>query len=220
MVPNFDTIEVQRGGIKARSRQDAVVRSLRRNGTLKVADLMEKVGASKRTVLRDIRTLRDEGFVIYSEPGRGGGLQLDPQSVQTAGLSVAEIFGLLISVASMRAAGYVPFSDLADAGLAKIELALPADKLRDLRRLLDCLYVGKLAPEVDISDVRAMDTALLPAFETAFLERRHLRFQYSDANEVVSSRTVEPQAMLIWLDGILRENTFDIFAWTGSASRK
>jgi predicted DNA-binding transcriptional regulator YafY len=198
MVPNFDTIELQHCQMTARLRQDAIVRSLRRNGTLTVADLAVGVGASRRTVLRDISALRDEGFVIHSEPGRGGGLQLDPQSVQTtARLSVAEVFALLISVASMRAAGSLPFSGLADAGLAKIERALPSDKLRDLRRFLDCLYVGQLSPRVDISDMRAMDPALLPTFETAFLQRRHLRFQYRDSNEAVTNRNVEPQAMLI-----------------------
>ncbi|MBL1240828.1 MAG: WYL domain-containing protein [OCS116 cluster bacterium] len=181
-----------------RLRQDAIVRSLRRNGTSTIASLAEEVGASRRTVLRDISALRDEGFVIHSEPGRGGGLQLDPQSVQTtARLSVAEVFALLISVASMRAAGNLPFSSLADAGLAKIEKALPSDKVRDLRRFLDCLYVGKLAPQVDISNMGVMDPALLPAFETAFLQRLHLRFQYRDAKGAVTSRQVEPQAMLI-----------------------
>ncbi len=184
--------------MNARLRQDAIVRSLRRNGTATAADLAEEVGASRRTVLRDISALRDEGFVIHSEPGRGGGLQLDPQSVQTtARLAVAEIFALLISVASMRAAGGLPFSGLADAGLAKIEKALPSEKLRDLRRFLDCLYVGQLSPRVDISDMGAMDPALLPAFETAFLKRLHLRFQYRDAKGAATSRSVEPQAMLI-----------------------
>jgi predicted DNA-binding transcriptional regulator YafY len=181
-----------------RSRHDAIVRNLRRSGTSTVAELSQDVGASRRTVLRDISALRDEGFVIHSEPGRGGGLQLDPQSVQaTARLSVAEVFALLISVASMRAAGNLPFSGLADAGLAKIEKALPSDKVRDLRRFLDCLYVGELAPQVDLSNMGAMDSALLPAFETAFLERLQLRFQYRDAKGVVTSRIVEPQAMLI-----------------------
>jgi len=65
-----------------RSRQDAVVRSLRRSGTATIAELASEIGVSRRTVLRDIAALRDEGFVIHSEPGRGGGLQLDPQSVQ------------------------------------------------------------------------------------------------------------------------------------------
>jgi hypothetical protein len=100
-----------------------------------VAELAEGIGASRRTVLRDIGALRDEGFVIHSEPGRGGGLQLDPQSLQTtARLSVAEVFALVVSVTSMRAAGGLPFGNFANAGLAKIEAALPPDKLRDLRR--------------------------------------------------------------------------------------
>lgn len=184
--------------MKARPRQDAIVRSLRRNGTSTLADLAEAVGASRRTVLRDISALRDQGFVIHSEPGRGGGLQLDPQSVQTtARLSVAEVFALLISVASMRAAGSLPFSGLADAGLAKIERALPPDKLRDLRRILTCLYVGRLSPLVDISDMGVMDPLLLPAFEAAFLRQQRLRFQYRDSKGNLTSRNVEPQALLI-----------------------
>ncbi len=181
-----------------RSRHDAIVRSLRRNGTSTIAELMQDVGASRRTVLRDISALRDEGFVIHSEQGRGGGLQLDPQSVQAnARLSVAEVFALLISVASMRAAGHLPFSGLADAGLAKIEKSLPSDKVRDLRRFLECLYVGTLAPQVDISDMGVMDPDLLSAFEPAFLGRLHLGFQYRDAQGAVTRRIVEPQAMLI-----------------------
>jgi predicted DNA-binding transcriptional regulator YafY len=181
-----------------RLRQDAIVRSLRRKGTSTVDALAAEVGASRRTVLRDIGALRDQGFVIHSDPGRGGGVQLDPQSVQTtARLSVAEVFALLISVAAMRAAGSLPFSDLADAGLAKIEKALPPDKVRDLRRFLDCLYVGQVSPQQDLSDLGSIDPDLLPAFETAFLQRLHLRFRYQDAKGVETRREVEPQAMLI-----------------------
>lgn len=181
-----------------RLRHDAIVRSLRRNGTSTVSDLAEEVGTSRRTILRDIGALRDQGFVIHSEAGRGGGVQLDPQSVQTtARLSVDEVFALLISVAAMRAARSLPFSDLADAGLAKIEKALPSDKIRDLRQFLDCLHVGQLSPQQDISDMGIMDAALLPAFETAFLHRMHLRFRYRDAKGADTDREVEPQAMLI-----------------------
>jgi predicted DNA-binding transcriptional regulator YafY len=181
-----------------RLRQDAIVRSLRRKGTSTVDALATEVGASRRTVLRDIGALRDQGFVIHSDPGRGGGVQLDPQSVQaTARLSVAEVFALLISVAAMRAARSLPFSDLADAGLAKIEKALPPDKVRDLRRFLDCLHVGQLSPQQDLSDMGSMDPDLLPAFETAFLQRHHLRFRYRDAKGIETRREVEPQAMLI-----------------------
>ena len=181
-----------------RLRHDAILRCLRRSPSTTVDALAQEVGVSRRTVLRDICALRDQGFVIYSEPGRGGGLQLDPQSIQaTPRLSVAEVFALLISVAAMQAAGNLPFSGLADAGLAKIEQSLPPEKIRGLRRFLDCLHVGKIAPEQDLSDLGALDPALLPTFETAFLDRLYLRFDYRDAKGTVTRRAVEPQAMLI-----------------------
>ncbi len=184
--------------MNVRIRHDAIVRSLRRNGTTTVETLADEVGASRRTVLRDISALRDEGFVIHSDVGRGGGLQLDPTSVQTnARLSVPEVFALLISVAAMRAAGNLPFGGLADAGLAKIERALPKEKVRDLRAFLECLHIGQISPLQDLSDMGQMDDALLPAFEAAFLGRQMIRFGYRDAKGRVTTREVEPQAMLI-----------------------
>ncbi len=184
--------------MNVRVRHDAIVRSLRRSGTTTVDALADEVGASRRTVLRDICALRDEGFVIHSDVGRGGGLQLDPTSVQTsARLSVPEVFALLISVAAMRAAGALPFGGLADAGLAKIERALPRDKVRDLRAFLECLHIGQLSPLQDLSDMGEMDEALLPTFEAGFLGRQMIRFGYRDAKGRVTAREVEPQAMLI-----------------------
>ncbi|TNB85615.1 helix-turn-helix transcriptional regulator [Paracoccus marcusii] len=181
-----------------RIRQDAIVRMLRRNGTSTIKTLAEEVGTSRRTVLRDIIALRNQGYVIHSDVGRGGGLQLDPQSVQTnARLSVPEVFALLISVAAMRAAGNLPFSELADAGLAKIEKSLPGDKVKDLRAFLDCLHIGKLSPLQNLSDMGKMDRDLLPAFEKAFLQRELIRFDYRDAKGQLTRREVEPQAMLI-----------------------
>lgn len=184
--------------MNVRLRHDEIVRILRRSGTATIVELARHVSASRRTVLRDIAALRDQGFVIHSECGRGGGVQLDPASMQTtARLNVTEVFAILISVAAMRAAQNLPFSNLADSGLAKIEKSLPSDKVRDLRRFLDCLFVGKLSPLQDISDLGPIDPALLPAFEVAFLEKRLLRFGYRDAKGRQTSREVEAQAMLI-----------------------
>lgn len=175
-----------------------MIRSLRRSGATTVDALARELGVSRRTVLRDIGALRDEGFLLHTDVGRGGGVQLDVASVQTtARLSVSEVFALLISVAATRAAGTLPFSGLADAGLAKIEKALPPDKLRDLRRFLDCLHVGQLSPLQDLSDMGVIDANLLPVFETGFLTRQFIRFDYRDARGQRSQRQVEPQAMLI-----------------------
>ncbi|WP_022704729.1 helix-turn-helix transcriptional regulator [Pseudorhodobacter ferrugineus] len=184
--------------MNSRLRHDTILRHLRRSGTATVHDLAAAVGVSRRTILRDICALRGDGFTIHSESGRGGGLQLDPQSVQTtARLSVAEVFALLISVAAMRSAQNLPFSNLADAGLAKIEKSLPPDKIRDLRRMLDSLHIGQLSAHQDLSDLGPIDPALLPAFETAFLGQIPLRFHYRAASGAQTQRQVDPQALLI-----------------------
>lgn len=182
----------------SRSRQDALIRCLRRRGMVGVDALAAELGVSRRTILRDVAALRDQGFVIDSEAGRGGGLRLDPHSIQTASrLTVPEVFALLVSVASMRAAGVMPFGGLADAGLAKIEKALSREKVADLRQMLDCLHVGHLSPAQDLSDLGPMDPALLPAFEMAFLQGVCLRFRYRDKAGRKTCRRVEPQALLV-----------------------
>ena len=133
----------------------------------------------------------DEGYVIYSDVGRGGGLQLDPQSMQeTAKLSVPEVVALLISVSAMRAAGNLPFSELADAGLAKIEKALPSDKVKNLRALLDCVHIGQLSPLQDISDMGEMAPDLLSALETAFIQRQSIRFNDHDERAQKTQREI------------------------------
>jgi len=58
--------------INIRLRHEALVRTLRRTGTSTIEALAAEVGASRRTVLRDIGALRDAGFVIHSESGPGG----------------------------------------------------------------------------------------------------------------------------------------------------
>ncbi|WP_189370429.1 helix-turn-helix transcriptional regulator [Tateyamaria omphalii] len=184
--------------MRSRARQNIIIRSLRRSGSATIESLSQEVGASRSTVFRDLSSLRDEGYVIIAEQGRGGGLYLDPGSMQTtARLSVPEVFALIIGIASMRAEGSLPFASLADSGLSKIEKALPPHDLRDLRTLLDSLYVGPLAPQVDVSNVGQVDGDLLPAFERAFLDRSHMVFTYTDAKGAKTERRVEPQAMLI-----------------------
>ena len=133
----------------------------------------------------------DEGYVIYSDAGRGERLQLDPQFMQaTAKLSVPEVVALLISVSAMRAAANLPFPELADAGLAKNDKALPSDKVKDLRAFLDCLHIGQLSPWQDISDMGEMALDLLSALETALIQRQFICFYDHDARAQKTQREI------------------------------
>ena len=184
--------------MNARTRQNTIINFLRRNNTSTIAQLGEVTQASRRTIIRDLNELRDRGYVIEAEPGRGGGIQLDVHSMQTSvRLSVYEVFALVISAASMTAIGTLPFTSVVNSALSKIENALPPEKLRDLRQLLSCLFVGELAAGIDLNKVGIVDSALLEVFETTFTTRHCIQFSYCDANGAQTNRLVEPQAVLI-----------------------
>jgi len=181
-----------------RSRQDELVRLLRRRGSTTVAHLTESLGISRRTALRDIADLREQGFVIRSTSGPGGGIYLDPTSILVSPkLSSNEVFALLISIAVLKETHNIPFANIADAGLKKIEQALTRERIMELRRILESVYIGQPDPEADLPVVKEIQPAVLPAFETAFLQTRRMQFQYIDRNNVKTKRVAEPHAMLV-----------------------
>lgn len=179
-------------------RRDAVVRMMRRRGFVSVAELADEGGVSRRTILRDLAALRDQGFRIDAEPGRGGGVRLDPTSVQlTTRLSAEEVFSLLLSVSVLRASQSLPFAGVADRGLARIEASLPPDRVKSLRELLARVLVGAPAGESFLSEIGEMDPDLLGVFELGFTRQRYIAFGYVDRSGARTVRRVEPQGIFV-----------------------
>ncbi len=180
------------------ARREALVRLLRRSARRTIGELAQELEVSRRTVLRDVAALRNRGFSISGDGGRGGGVRMDPDTILlSTQLEADEVVALVLSVAMLRATPWVPFSDRADRALEKIEGALPAERLRDLRRLLSRVLVGDPAPADTFGTPGRVDTALLGAFQTTFTRREVLEFRYIDRSGRRTARTVEPHALLV-----------------------
>ncbi len=189
-------------------RRDSLIRLLRRRGPSIVADLADQLVVSRRTVLRDLASLRARGFNISGHGGPGGGVQLDPNSVLLSSqLAAEEVVALVISVAVMRAAPWIPFAAGAERALTKIEGALPADRVRELRRFMRRILVGDPVAADAGLPASVVDPAFLPAFEQAFTASRVLRFDYVDREGRRSRRRVEPHGLLV------RAPLWYIIAW-------
>lgn len=184
--------------MSTRLRQDEMVRLLRRRGLTTVSYLTESLNISKRTVLRDIAELREQGFVIRSASGPGGGLYLDPKSILVSPkLESSEVFALLISIAVLKETHTIPFAHLADAGLEKIEQSLSRDRVLELRKILNNVYIGQSRPNITPPVVEKIEKSVLPVFEFGFLNLRRIRFRYTDRNGIKTCREAEPHAMLV-----------------------
>jgi len=184
--------------MSTRYRQDELIRLLRRRETTTVANLTEQLGVSRRTILRDVADLRTQGFDIQSDAGPGGGLYLDPNTALVfPELTSAEVIALLVSIAVLKQIHAVPFTHLADAGLKKIEHALPKDRMVEMRRILSNVYIGQPDQNLPLPQVSPIDSQSWVSFETGFLNSVSVFFSYTDRNGVITQREAEPHALLV-----------------------
>jgi predicted DNA-binding transcriptional regulator YafY len=181
--------------MRVQGRHDTLVRLLRRRADWTVAALAGELGVSRRTVLRDLGALREAGFELDTFSGPGGGVRLNPTSVMlTSRLRTNEVVALILSVEIARTAGAVPFAAGAQRALAKVEDALPAARLAELRTLRERILVGEPSRAAPPATVHP---ALVEAFETAFTSGRLLAFTYRDGSGRATSRLVEPHGLLV-----------------------
>jgi len=180
------------------ARREALIQRLRRSGHVKVDALVRELGVSRRTIMRDLSALRERGFVIDGESGRGGGIRLDPHSILiSTRLNTSEVLALILSVEMLRATPWMPFSEHALPALSKIEATLPPTRIRELRYLLKRVLIGQPIEQEHWEYPGPVDPALVGVFEYAFTRSVRLQFAYRDRKGASSSRTVEPQAILV-----------------------
>ena len=179
------------------ARRDALLTLLRRRGDWTVVDLAHELDVSRRTILRDVNHLRDRGFDISGMSGPGGGVHLEATSVMiTSHLDTDEVVALILSVAIARATTCVPFADAAERALAKIEAALPEQRVGELQRFMQRVLIGNSAPYPGSTATR-IDPAMVTTFENAFSTSRLLAFSYVDREGRRTRRRVEPHGLLV-----------------------
>src|SRR5687768_3928896 len=106
--------------------------------------LAERFGVTKRTIYRDLDSLREAQLPLAAERGRGGGFALDRSySLPPVNFTAREA-ALLVALGrfaiEMR---LLPFTDTLDRALDKVRGALSASAQRELAgRLKELQFVG------------------------------------------------------------------------------
>jgi predicted DNA-binding transcriptional regulator YafY len=113
-------------------------------------------------------------------------------------LAASEVVALILSIAISRVAPWVPFAAGAEHALAKIESALPAQRIGELRQFTQRILIGDPLAEVP-ADVTSIDPTLVGSFEEAFATDHAFMFSYVDRHGRRSRRRVEPHGLLVRL---------------------
>jgi predicted DNA-binding transcriptional regulator YafY len=163
-----------------------------------VDDLAAELGVSRRTILRDLASLRERGMPISGEPGHGGGVRLEGDRGLTAvHLSLDEVVAIWLGARLSRAASDLPWGEASTTAMSKLLGCLPKDKARALRALCGRVVVGCPASATVSAEAGATPPELLRLFEGAFSAGRALGFEYRDREDRVTHRRVEPHGLLV-----------------------
>jgi len=171
---------------------------LRGSDTTSIRDLAAGLGVSRRTLLRDLATLRDHGLPITGQSGPGGGVRLEgDRGITAVHLSIAEVVAIWLGARLSREASDLPWGQAADSGMAKLLASLAKAKTRALRALCRRVVVGPPSSAEVRAGAGSPPPELLRLFEEAFSGGVGLGFHYTDREGRESTRRTEPHGLLV-----------------------
>jgi predicted DNA-binding transcriptional regulator YafY len=171
---------------------------LRVSDVLSVTSIAETLEVSRRTVLRDLASLRDRGWPIRSEAGPGGGVFLDrDRGIRAVHLSLDEVASLWLAAQLSKSVGLLPWNRAARSALNKVFASVPQERQRRLRQLVKRVVVGRPASAQVLAGLENPPPELLTAFEQAFSDDLCLGFDYTDRNGKSTKRRAEPHGLMI-----------------------
>lgn len=162
-----------------------IVLQLRTHDTVPAAKLAEQFAVSRRTIYRDVETLSLLGVPVYSERGRGGGIQLlEGYFLPPLMFSTQEAVSLLVGLTFLQKLAHKPFAAELGTAEQKLLAAMP-DRLQrllqDARQIINFEEITNdiFHPEPDEGqgDSR-LEKEVLNKFLQAILDGRLVRFRY------------------------------------------
>ncbi|MBF7020415.1 HTH domain-containing protein [Staphylococcus sp. 18_1_E_LY] len=120
-----------------RERQNMIVNAIHHNKQITAAELAHNLKVSKRTILRDIQELEDQGVKILAKHGKLGGYQLqESQHNYAIELTESQLSALFLVLNESQSISTLPYKEEISAIIKKC-LNLPYSKMRKTLKRLD-----------------------------------------------------------------------------------
>ena len=170
---------------------------LDRSGTT-VESLCSQLKVSPRSLYRDLKLLRDQGYPIEGSVGRGGGIRLHPSyGLSKIQLSTEQSIGMLLSLAISEKLGLPFFSEQLRPARQKITQAFAESQRAIVRRIQERVFVGSPASTAVISSYKIPNIKITKVVEMAFLMEQKIEIRYVDEKGQITKRTIEPHGIFV-----------------------
>jgi predicted DNA-binding transcriptional regulator YafY len=179
-------------------RPEVVARLLRDRPGITAHALADDLGVSLRTIFRDLDRLRERGYPIDGDRGRGGGLRLHPHwGLPRLLLASDEALGALLALAVSERMGFPMFGDALRQARRKLLGAFSTRERAALAPLRERILVAQPASKAVIAGYEPPDPAAARHLQRAFVEARVMTMRYDKPDGASARRRVDPHALLI-----------------------
>jgi predicted DNA-binding transcriptional regulator YafY len=177
---------------------DLLLRTLRDRPGITSGQLARELGISPRTVFRHLDALRERGYPIEADRGRGGGLRLHPNwGLGHVLLSTEEALCALLSLAVSEKLAFPIFAGELTRARRKLVAAFPPHERRRLAPLRERIFVGGPASERVRASYQPPAAAAMRDLQVAFVTAHAVIADYVNERGEQDERRIEPHALLV-----------------------
>ncbi len=179
-------------------RIESLAARLKQDSLCTVKDLAQQHEVSERTIARDLVVMRDQGYPIETDRGRGGGVRLDRRwGVSRLNLAYPEAVDLLISISVAEQMKSPVF--LANLGSVRrqIEASFSRDKHEQVKRLKSRILISATASTFVQASLTPLSKSVVQGLHQAFIDQKAVVIAYRREDGATSRRRIEPHYLLL-----------------------
>ncbi|MGK0272589.1 MAG: putative DNA-binding transcriptional regulator YafY [Cocleimonas sp.] len=189
-------------------RRNRLIGMLRSEDYWKTSDLREHLKISQRTLMRELAELKDAGYPIESDRGRGGGIRLNGRwGIERLVLSHKEVVELILSLAIMESLNLPLLTGNLTAIRQKLFQTFPENQRGIVSNIRKRILISKHTKTTETSHLSVPMQDISEKISESFFRQRCLEIKYRSEAGEYTSRTIEAHyIMLSW-------PTWYIVAW-------
>jgi predicted DNA-binding transcriptional regulator YafY len=200
-MPCNDTLKMQKTNFKSRTeRRNRLIGLLRAEEYWTTAELREHLGVSQRTVMRELADLKDQGYPIESDKGRGGGIRLNGRwGIERILLSHKEIIELVLALAVMESLNLPLLTGNIETIKQKLYQTFPIKQRSIVSNIRKRILINKHTNTDAVSHLPSTLQDISENVAEAFYRQRCLKLEYRSEIGENTTRMIEAHyIMLSW----------------------